>query len=165
MDIITILKEDHREVEGLFGRIEAASDRALRMKEKLFEQAKDALTLHAAAEEEILYPRMRELAPLRQASFEAVEEHRLVKQLLTEISELETGNEVWGAKVKVLIDMVRHHVREEEGNFFKALRSELGRVELRQMGEAVQAFKESHKNSQRAPSPRRPSEVASTQIH
>src|SRR3954447_2583260 len=118
MDVISVLKEDHREVEALFGRMEAASARAVKTKRQLFDQINSALSAHAAAEQEILYPRMRELRPLRQQSFDANEEHRLVKQLLTELSGLEVGNEGWNAKVKVLIDMVRHHVEEEEQQYF-----------------------------------------------
>jgi len=143
MDIISLLKEDHREVEALFGRIESASERAVKMKQKLFEQIKAALTEHAAAEEKILYPRMRELRPLLLSSFEGVEEHRLVKQLLAELTELDASNEVWNAKMKVLIDLVRLHVQEEETEYFKVLRTELNRTELRQLGEQIQSFKQS----------------------
>src|SRR5688572_3323913 len=109
MDITTLLKKDHRTVDELFERIESASDRALKLKQKLFLQIKDELTIHAAAEEAILYPRMRELAPLRQNALEAGEEHRLVKQLLAELSAAQESPELWDAKMKVLIDMVRHH--------------------------------------------------------
>jgi hypothetical protein len=56
---------------------------------------------------------------------------------------LQAGNDVWDAKMKVLIDMVRHHVREEEDEYFKALKKELEQLELRQPGEAVESFKKS----------------------
>ncbi len=143
MDMISILKADHREVEALFDRVEAASDRAVKLKQKLFDKIKTALTVHAAAEEKILYPCMRELRLLHLSSFVAGEEHRLVKQLLAEISELGVGDELWDAKVKVLMEMVRHHVQQEETEYFTVLRSELQRSELRQLGELIQSFKDS----------------------
>jgi hypothetical protein len=153
MDMISVLKEDHQAVETLFGRIEAASARAIKTKEKTFLQIKEALTVHSAVEEEYLYPRMREIDSLRQQAFEANEEHSLVKQLLSELGEEEVGSEVWNAKVKVLIDLVRHHVREEESQYFKPLRSELEPAELRSLGEKVVAFKESFQESPQAASP------------
>ena len=153
MDIISLLKEDHREVDALFGRIESASERAVKMKQKLFDQIKAALTVHAAVEEKLLYPRMKELRPLRQGAFDSIEEHRLVKQLLAELSEQNASSEVWNAKIKVLIDMVRHHVQEEETEYFKVLRTEVNRTELRQLGEEVQSFKENF-TAPRAPASR-----------
>lgn len=153
--VISILKEDHREVDELFERMEAASDRALKMKQKLFAQINEALSAHAAAEEQILYPRMRELRPLRHNSFEAVEEHRLVKQMLAEIGRLEVGDEQWNAKVKVLIDLVRHHVKEEEGEYFKILKAKLDKEELRQLGQRIQEFKEGFNMQEAAPGPSR----------
>lgn len=142
MNLITLLKEDHKEVEDLFKRIEATSPRAMKTRQKLFLQIKAALTVHSAAEEELLYPRMKEMRELRHDAFLANEEHRLVKQLLDELGSLDAGEEQWDAKMSVLMDMVRHHVREEEGEYFKALKLELNRAELMQLGEEVQAFKE-----------------------
>ncbi len=161
MDIISLLKEDHREVDALFGRLEAASERALKTKQKLFEQIKEALTVHAEAEEQIVYPRMRELAEARHLSFESLEEHRLVKQELAEIGEIAAGSDEWDAKVKVLIDLVRHHVKEEEGEAFKVLRAELEREELREMGERLQMFKSDFMSQRAAKRAKAPSQAES----
>jgi hypothetical protein len=162
MDVIAVLKEDHKKVEALFKQIEEASERAKKTKRRLFQQISTELTLHAAAEENILYPRLKELPELKSSAFEALEEHRLVKQLLAEIAALldqaesgpgdgqggKSGVEVgdgmgpeWDAKVKVLIDMVRHHVREEEGEIFRDMRAQLKRPQLVELGEAILAFK------------------------
>lgn len=150
MDVTTILKSDHRKVDELFSQIEAASERAMKTRLKIFLKVKKELTVHAAAEEQILYPRMQESRTLRHYAFEAYEEHRLVKQLLAEISALDLdGNagsgDAWNAKVKVLMELVKHHVREEEGPMFRGLKSELERDELRQMGEALESFKQSYR--------------------
>lgn len=169
MDVIAVLKEDHKKVEALFKQLEEASDRAKKTKRRLFQQISTELSLHAAAEEAILYPRLQEMPDLRHCAFEAVEEHRLVKQLIAEIAALlDSGGQPmgqdgggqgevsdgmgpqWDAKVKVLIDMVRHHVREEEGEIFKDLRAELKRAELVELGEAILMFK---KDPKAAPAP------------
>lgn len=142
MDVISVLKLDHRKVKELFKQIEGASPRAVKTKERCFLQIKTELSLHAHAEEEILYPRVKDISSIRHNGFEADEEHALVKQLLSEIDGLEAGSEHWGAKCKVLKDLVEHHVEEEEGEIFPALRSALTTKDLQQMGEAVLDFKD-----------------------
>ncbi|MBL9043362.1 MAG: hemerythrin domain-containing protein [Myxococcales bacterium] len=141
MDIVTVLKADHRNVEQFFSQIESSSDRALKTKERLFLEIKKELTIHMMAEEKILYPRMLDIPELRKAAFEANEEHRLVKQLLDETSELVCGSEQWNAKLKVIKDLVRHHVQEEEGEIFKKLRHSLSSAVLNEMGSAVAEIK------------------------
>lgn len=141
MDIVTVLKADHSNVEQLFSQIESSSDRALKTKERLFLEIKKELTIHMMAEEKILYPRMLDIPELRKAAFEANEEHRLVKQLLDETSELVCGSEQWNAKLKVIKDLVRHHVQEEEGEIFKKLRHSLSSAVLNEMGSAVAEIK------------------------
>lgn len=141
MDIVTVLKADHRNVEQLFSQLESSSDRALKTKERLFLEIKKELTIHMMAEEKILYPRMLDIPELRKAAFEANEEHRLVKQLLDETSELVCGSEQWNAKLKVIKDLVRHHVQEEEGEIFKKLRHSLSSAVLNEMGSAVAEIK------------------------
>lgn len=145
MDVTTVLKTDHRKVDALFEQIESASERAGKTKRKLFQQIKQELTVHAEAEEKIVYPRLEAGRALRHIALESYEEHRLVKQLLEEIDALggESDDGGWDAKVKVLMDMVRHHVEEEEGEMFPKLKEALGRDELRQLGEEVEAFKQS----------------------
>ena len=104
-------------------------------------EIKKELTIHMMAEEKILYPRMLDIPELRKAAFEANEEHRLVKQLLDETSELVCGSEQWNAKLKVIKDLVRHHVQEEEGEIFKKLRHSLSSAVLNEMGSAVAEIK------------------------
>lgn len=141
MDIITVLKEDHRNVEDLFKQLESSSDRAVKTKEKLFSQLMSELTLHAAAEERILYPLVEQLRDLRSEALEAYEEHRLITQLLAELSAIECGCEQWAAKLKVLKDMIEHHVLEEETEMFNDLKARFPKAELRALGDEVQAYK------------------------
>lgn len=167
MDVIAVLKEDHKKVEALFKQLEDTSERAKKTKRRLFQQIGAELSLHAAAEEAVLYPRLKDLdvPELKRCAFEAYEEHRLVKQLIAEIAALLDSGEKsdgepsevsdgmgpeWDAKVKVLIDMVRHHVREEEGEIFKDLRGALKRAELVELGEAIAAFKKDPKAARSA---------------
>lgn len=141
MDVIGILKQDHEEVEALFTRIEGASARAMKTKQTVFHSIKAALSMHADAEEQIVYPRMQKIPELRKNALKAYVEHHIVKLLLAELSSDEDGSEAWDAKITVLIDLVRSHVEEEEKQDFKVMKSELDRQELQQLGEALVAFK------------------------
>jgi hemerythrin superfamily protein len=137
-----VLKEDHREVEKLFARFERTGEDAHRQRRELADRMIAALTQHAYIEEQHLYPWMREYIENRDAEvIEAVEEHRLVKWLLTEIAATDERDEAFTARVRVLTDVVRHHVEEEESELFADLRSVGTRSELLDLGDQLRAAK------------------------
>lgn len=141
-DVITILKDDHRTVEELFQRFEATTDRAKATRRKLADRIITELSVHAAVEEQILYPVTRALdEEAHEQTLEALEEHHLVKLTLAELEKMDPADERFAAKVKVLAENVRHHVKEEEGTMFPQLREQLSRNDLREMGEALREAK------------------------
>lgn len=142
MDIISILKDDHKKVHELFSQIEETSSRASKSREKLFEQLKTEVTLHALAEEQCLYPRLKDVESLKHYALESYEEHRLVKQLFEELSEIQSDDEEFLAKCKVAKDLFFHHVKEEEGEIFKEMKSEFDKDELKELGQQVLEFKQ-----------------------
>ncbi|BBK36907.1 hemerythrin [Allostella sp. ATCC 35155] len=110
-DAIALLKADHRLVEDLFEKYENA--RTATQKAKLAEQICLELTVHTRIEEEIFYPACRgEMEDDLVA--EAFVEHDGAKVLLAEIEAAEPDEEYYDAKVMVLAEMIRHHVKEEE---------------------------------------------------
>jgi len=115
-----LLKQDHRTVKELFneyGKLEPG-DRDGR--ERLFRQINEELTIHSEIEERLFYPAVREI-PTDEAHdlvSEAVEEHRIVKTLLEELSDLQPGSPPFEAKMKVLRETVLHHAEEEEKEMF-----------------------------------------------
>ena len=110
-DAITLLKEDHRKVEALFEQFEKAqADR----KRKLAKQICTELTVHAMIEEEIFYPACKGKIEDEEVLEEAYVEHDGTKVLISEISKAGAGDEFFDAKVKVLSEMIKHHVKEEE---------------------------------------------------
>jgi len=138
-DAIKLLKDDHREVEGWFEEFEATSSGA--KKQKLANNICLALTVHAQIEEEIFYPACREVGIDDDMMDEADVEHDGAKKLIAEIGAGKPGDDHWDAKVKVLSEMIKHHVKEEEqrdGMFAKAKKSEL---DLDALGEELQARK------------------------
>ena len=110
-DAIALLKADHREVEELFEKFEKASGDG--RKRKLAEQICMELTIHAQIEEEIFYPACEGKVE-EDLLKEAYVEHDGAKVLIAEIEEGGPDDEFYDAKVKVLSEMIEHHVEEEE---------------------------------------------------
>lgn len=110
-DAIALLKADHRKVEALFEKFEKAS--SADRKRALAEEICLELTVHAQIEEEIFYPAC-EGAVEEDLLKEAYVEHDGAKVLIAELEAGGPGDEFYDAKVKVLSEMIEHHVEEEE---------------------------------------------------
>jgi hemerythrin-like domain-containing protein len=142
MDAITMLKDDHKAVEQLFKRFEKTGDRAHVEKREIVDRIIEELSVHAAVEEQLFYPVARATVPdTEDVALESLEEHHIVKWVLAELETMAPQDERFDAKVTVLIENVRHHVEEEEQEFFPLVRDELGRNALADLGEAMAAAK------------------------
>jgi len=141
MDAFALLKTDHKTVAGIMDKIEATTERALKGREELFTQLKTELDIHAEIEEKILYPVLEKADETHDISLEAYEEHRLVKQLLTELEAEPKDAEEWTAKFTVLKENVEHHVEEEEGEMFKKARKVLSQEEIDELGARLEEAK------------------------
>ena len=141
-DAIRVLTDDHRQVEELFVRFEKSGDGAHKQRQDLVQRITEALSIHASIEEEIFYPAARRfIADAADDVLEALEEHHLVKLTLAELETMDPGHERYGAKVTVLIENVRHHVDEEEGELFPTIRKALDTAQLRKIGDELVAAK------------------------
>ncbi len=140
MDAITMLKNEHKAVEKLFKQFESAGDRAHVEKRRLVDKIIEELSLHAAVEEMLFYPVTREMVPeTTDEVLESLEEHHIIEWTLSELQDMDPSDERFDAKVTVLIEHVRHHVKEEEGDYFRTVRDELGRSALAELGERMEA--------------------------
>jgi hemerythrin superfamily protein len=156
MDAITLLKNDHKTVEGLFKRFEKAGDNAHKTKAKLVEQIIRELSIHASIEELAFYPFIKGVnETLTEDVLESLEEHHVAKWLLSELDGLSPTDERFDAKVTVLIENVRHHVEEEEKEMFPAVRKALSRSDLDELGDVLARAK---KVAPVRPHPRSPDE-------
>ena len=158
MNAITLLKNDHKTVEQLFKRFEKAGPRAVKTKQDIVERIVRELSIHAAIEEMVLYPAIREAAEngdIDKMVLESLEEHHLVKWVLWEIERTSPDDERFDAKVAVLIENVRHHVEEEEKELFPRVSEVYGRAQLNDLGEAMDNLK---KTAPTRPHPRSPDE-------
>lgn len=142
MDAITLLKDDHKTVESLFKQFEKAGERAVKTKRQLADQMIKELTTHAYIEETLFYPAARKAAPDTAGHvLESIEEHHVVVWMLSELAGMDPADERFTAKVTVLIENVRHHVKEEEQDWFPQVRKAMGSKALRQLGEELAAAK------------------------
>ena len=111
-DAIALLKADHRSVEKLFRDFERSGATAHKTRRKLVDKMIAELSVHAAIEEQFFYPAARREAPkLESDVLEAMEEHHVVKWLLSELQHAEPTDDRFAPKVTVLMENVRHHVR------------------------------------------------------
>jgi hemerythrin superfamily protein len=135
-DAIALLEAQHREVEEMFKKFEALTDRAKASKKKVTDQICTALTLHAQIEEEIFYPAVREASKETEDMVdEAVVEHASAKDLIAQLEEMDPDEDLYDAKVKVLSEQIEHHVEEEEQEMFPKVRK-LG-LDLAALGEEM----------------------------
>jgi hemerythrin superfamily protein len=144
MDAITLLRNDHKTVEQLFKRFEKAGDRAYVEKREIVDRIIEELSIHAAVEEQVFYPVARAtVSDTEDIALESLEEHHIVKWLLSELEGLDPKHERFDAKVTVLMENVRNHVEEEQDEFFPKVRNEMGRTALADLGQAMADAKKS----------------------
>ncbi len=128
-DAIALLKADHAAVSQLFTVYEKT--RSARDKKALVAEICTALTVHAQIEEEIFYPAVKAALKDKMLVPEATVEHAGVKDLIAQLEAGEPDDEKYDAKVKVLSEYVKHHVKEEQNEMFpKAKSSSLDLDEL-----------------------------------
>ena len=141
IDAITLLTQDHENVAQMFEQFEALGDRARASKKKLATQICTELTKHATAEEEIFYPAVRAAGKKEEELIdEAVVEHASAKDLIAQIMEMEPTEELFDAKVKVLGDIIEHHVKEEETEMFPKARQ--AGLDLATLGQQIEERKQ-----------------------
>ena len=122
MNAFDLLEQDHREVEEWFDEYDELEDDDDR-KSELAEKICLALKVHAQIEEEIFYPQARKATNDNDLLDEALVEHATVKNLIAEIEAMEAGDDLYDAKIRVLGEMVKHHIKEEEDELFPEVQS------------------------------------------
>ncbi|HSU02881.1 MAG TPA: hemerythrin domain-containing protein [Nocardioides sp.] len=150
-DAIVLLKDDHKQIRKVFKDFQAAGEDATDRKGALVDQMIELLTQHTYIENEVMYPRVRELLPeLEDDVLESYEEHHVADVLVVELSAMKPSDERFDAKTTVLIENVTHHMDEEEQDWFPQVRAGLGRKALQEIGEELLAAKKK--------APKRPSQ-------
>lgn len=134
MDVLALIKQDHAEVKKLFDEFEALGQRANSSRGKLAKKIMEQLVAHDQAEERVVYSPTRERVEAgeeRTKILEAFEEHAVASEMIEKLEKLDPGDETFVAKMDVLIEAVRHHIKEEEGQVHKIVRSVFDSDELK----------------------------------
>ena len=153
-DAIVQLKDDHKQMRRLFREFQKAGDDAQDTKARLAEQILEELTVHTYIENEVMYPETRSLLPdLEDDVLESYEEHHVADVLSGELASMSPSDERFDAKMTVLIESVKHHMEEEEQDWFPKVRAGLGRAKLHELGERMIQLREQ--------APRRPPQTGS----
>ena len=142
MDALTLLKRDHDKVKTMLKELEPTTERATKTRTELFQRIKTELTVHELIEEEIFYPTLKQHPKAKDIVLEAYEEHDVVDTIMSELETTPVEDETWGAKAKVMIENLEHHIEEEEGEMFDKARQVFDAEELEQLGQAMEARKQ-----------------------
>jgi len=141
MNAFTLLKADHMKVASIFEKLAATNERDVKNCHDLFANLKEELDVHARIEETFLYRALEKAEETHNLALEAVEEHAIVNQLLSELEHMEKDH-AWWARLKVLRENVEHHVEEEETELFAKAGKVLSEGELESLGALMQRAKE-----------------------
>ena len=137
-DAIQLLRAEHRKVQDLFDQFEKA--RGDDRKAELAQEICTELKVHAQIEEEIFYPAAREALKEQDLIDEATVEHASAKDLIAQIEQSQAGDELFDAKVTVLGEYIRHHVKEEQNELFPKLKKT--KLDLKALGQQLAERKE-----------------------
>lgn len=131
-DAIALLKADHRKVAGLFDKFEKSKSKSV--KTKLAHEICLELSVHTQVEEKLFYPAIKKTVE-KDLYDESHVEHDGAKSLIAEILASEPDEDFYDAKVKVLSEQIKHHVKEEEqrGGLFAQVKDD-GDVDLVALG-------------------------------
>lgn len=149
MDIYELLKKDHSEVKKLIKEIEDQLDEEnFDEAQELFQTLKTELVAHSKAEEEVFYHPLKSLVKEKEKeelTWEGEQEHHVIALLINELSRMEPEEEEWKAKLRVLSDLLEHHIEEEEGEFFTKAKKNFSSDEANEIAENMEELKEQYK--------------------
>jgi len=138
VDAVALLKEDHQRVDEMFERFEKMRNDG-EQKAALVKNICHKLKVHTTVEEEIFYPAMREALRDEDLLDEADIEHASAKALIAQLESMKPGDDHYDAKVTVLGEYIRHHVKEEQKEMFPQARK--AKVDLKALGARIAARK------------------------
>lgn len=139
MNITELLEKDHRKVEQLFEQIEKTKSTARRS--ELFEKLWGEFSLHATAEEEVVYPAFEMLRETEEKMSHAYEEHQGARQIFAKLGRLNPEDDRWMEMCDELKQEIEHHVKEEEEEIFPRAEEALTDQRLKEIGQQFQEAK------------------------
>ncbi|MCY1263168.1 hypothetical protein D9M68_157290 [compost metagenome] len=150
MNAIELLKQDHVIVKQMLEKLSATTDRAVKTRTELLNRIHDELAIHTEIEEQIFYPAYVQAGGEEEANmfYEAKEEHRTVENLvLPDLLATPPDSVPFAGRVKVLKELLEHHIQEEEKEMFPQAQKLLGKTRLEELGAEMESRKRQMKHS------------------
>ena len=150
MNAIDLLKADHERVKTLLTQLSESTERGVKKRTELLAKLEMEITLHTQLEEETLYPAFRKAGGKEQDIMyhEAKEEHRTVDSLvLPDLKKTDPSSTEFSGRVKVVKELLEHHIEEEETEMFPQAKKLLGKTLLEELGAEMEAMKAAHKKA------------------
>jgi hemerythrin superfamily protein len=143
-DVIEVLEHDHREVEQMFSELEslrgASTEEDRSRRKELAEQVTIELVRHSVAEEVLVYPKVENKVSAEEVEH-AREEHAEAEETMQRLEKLDADDSGFDDELATLMEEIRHHIEDEEGQMFVHMRQVIDADELRKLGDRVEAFK------------------------
>jgi iron-sulfur cluster repair protein YtfE (RIC family) len=140
-DAISLLKQQHKSAREALEALAHTTERGLKTRHELLAKLRSELTQHMLIEEEIFYPAFKaavERKKDKRLYYEAQEEHKAAKTVLKDLMRADPASVAFGAKAKVLKELIEHHVEEEEQEMFPRAREAFDKQELGELAERMQ---------------------------
>ncbi|EJN21337.1 regulator of cell morphogenesis and NO signaling [Pseudomonas sp. GM78] len=144
MNAIDLLKADHERVKGILSQLSESTERGLKKRAELLAKLEMEISIHTRLEEDVLYPAYKEAGGKEQdvMYYEAKEEHRTVDSLvLPDLKVTDPSTPEFAGRVKVVKELLEHHIEEEETEMFPQAKKLLGKAVLDELGEKMETLK------------------------
>ncbi|MHC8305909.1 hemerythrin domain-containing protein [Pseudomonas sp. PB3P13] len=153
MNAIDLLKADHERVKAILTQLSESTERGVKKRTDLLAKLEMEVTIHTRLEEEILYPAFKEAGGKEQdiMYYEAKEEHRTVDSLvLPDLKNTDPASLEFSGRVKVVKELLEHHIEEEEEEMFPQAKKLLGNATLEELGAQMEKMKAQYKKEMSA---------------
>ena len=153
MNAIDLLQADHERVKGILTQLSETTERGIKKRTELLAKLEMEITIHTRLEEEVLYPAYKKAGGKEQdvMYYEAKEEHRTVDSLvLPDLKVTDPSSVEFAGRVKVVKELLEHHIEEEETEMFPQAKKLLGKAKLDELGAQMEAMKASYKKDMAA---------------
>jgi len=150
MNAIELLKADHEKVKAILAQLSETTDRGIKKRTELLAKLEMEITLHTKVEEEVLYPAFKKAGGKEEAEmyYEAKEEHRTVDSLvLPDLKTTDPSTPEFAGRVKVVKELLEHHIEEEETEMFPDAEQLLSKEELEALGEVMETMKAEYRKA------------------
>ena len=151
MNAIDLLQADHERVKSILTQLSESTERGIKKRTELLAKLEMEIAIHTRLEEEILYPAFKKAGGKEQdvMYYEAKEEHRTVDSLvLPDLKVTDPSTPEFAGRVKVVKELLEHHIEEEETEMFPQAKKLLGKALLEELGAEMEAMKAAHKKLQ-----------------